>query len=102
MHWPKCRERFGLLLNTYLAYCGAPQRELCDMQNRLWAEDGIFAGICRKIQNNKGKGKAALKQLLHRELQSIRNTLPARHRLPIDPRLEVGRLVVDKCRVMSS
>ena len=40
--------------------------------------------------------------MLRERLNAIAAMLPARHQLPIDPRVEVGALIVEKCRVMSS
>ena len=93
---------FGLLLNEYLRHCGTGQRRLCELQQRLWSEEGMFAAVCRTVQAAKGKGKATLKSIMRRELEAIAAVLPDRHQLPIDPRIEVGLLKVEKCRVMSS
>ena len=43
---------------------------------------------------------ATLKSIMRRELEAIAAVLPDRHQLPIDPRIEVGLLKVEKCRLI--
>jgi hypothetical protein len=72
MHDPKSKERFGLLLSEYLRHCGTGQRRLCEQQQRLWSEDGMFANVCLAVQAVKGKGKAMCKKVREREREIMR------------------------------
>ncbi|OQR87150.1 phosphatidylinositol kinase [Achlya hypogyna] len=98
------KERYGLLLNTYVDVCSSKMRSILELQDRLFSEKGVFESICQEIKalHHAGKTKDEMKGLLHTRLEELNQTLPATYQLPIDPRVEVRRIVVKKAKIMSS
>ncbi|OQR89312.1 phosphatidylinositol kinase [Thraustotheca clavata] len=98
------KERYGLLLNTYVDVCSYKMRSILELQDRLFSEKGVFEGICQDIKSlaKEGKTKDELKAILHQKLEELNDQLPNAYQLPIDPRIEVRSIVVKKCKIMSS
>ena len=98
------RERYGLILNTYVDVCSLKMRSILELQDRLFSEKGAFEQICQEIKHlsHAGKTKDEIKAAMQYRLAELNETLPATYQLPLDPRVEVGKIVVKKCKIMSS
>ncbi|KAF0701278.1 Aste57867_8207 [Aphanomyces stellatus] len=98
------KERYGLLLNTYVDVCSHKMKSILEIQDVLFSEKGEFEQICQEIKHHAHKGatKDDLKKALRARLTELNKTLPNSYQLPIDPRVEVGKIIVHKCKVMSS
>ncbi|KAF0718350.1 Aste57867_1747 [Aphanomyces stellatus] len=98
---PQYHERFGLLLNALLDVVSPLTRGTLQLQDKLFSEGGMFSQLCQQVKRLGGyaEATAALPGLL----EQLNHRLPrVTFQLPIDPRVEVRRLVVDRCRIMSS
>ncbi|CAE7572366.1 pikB [Symbiodinium sp. KB8] len=93
---------FAHLLRAVTSQLPPLHRSLLSTQQALWGRQGAFARICEHVMLHKKAGKAKLKSIAQTALRALAVELPEKHVLPIDGRLEVGRLLVDKCRVMDS
>lgn len=73
-------------------------------QLALWGKSGAFARICAVVKAAKRRGfpKAKVVEVAREELKKLAERLPARMLLPLDSRMEVGRLIPEECRVMDS
>ena len=98
---PQFFERYGAFISEYLKLCGERQRAVVMEQDKLWSQHGAFARIARQIQATKAT-KARTKEILHKELRALQEQLPTTFQLPLNPRTEVRRLVIEECKVMSS
>ncbi|KAF0701277.1 Aste57867_8206 [Aphanomyces stellatus] len=98
------KERFGLLLNTYVDVCSRKMRSILELQDKLFSEGGAFEEICQLVKHlhHQGKGKDEIKAAMREQLAKLNETLPTSYQLPIDPRVEVGKILVHKCKIMSS
>ncbi|RHY12156.1 hypothetical protein DYB36_014052, partial [Aphanomyces astaci] len=98
------KERYGLLLNTYVDVCSHKMKTILEIQDKLFAEKGEFETICQEIKalHHRGVTGDDLKQALRDKLTELNPKLPNSYQLPIDPRVEVGKILVHKCKVMSS
>ncbi|ETV81011.1 hypothetical protein H257_06445 [Aphanomyces astaci] len=104
-HVPQHRERFGLLLNAYVDVCCAATRSMLHLQDTLFAEGGRLEVVCAEIKRLKASGASDkdMQASLHSQLDLLNAALPEHtYQLPVDSRVEVGKLVVPNCRVMSS
>ncbi|RHY00462.1 hypothetical protein DYB25_009890, partial [Aphanomyces astaci] len=104
-HVPQHRERFGLLLNAYVDVCCAATRSMLHLQDTLFAEGGRLEVVCAEIKRLKASGASDkdMQTSLHSQLDLLNAALPVHtYQLPVDSRVEVGKLVVPNCRVMSS
>ncbi|KAF0701279.1 Aste57867_8208 [Aphanomyces stellatus] len=98
------RERYGLLLNAYVDVCSQKMRVILELQDKLFSEKGEFEQICQQVKAwaHQGKTKDELKTLLREKLAILNQSLPSSYQLPLDPRVEVGKMVVKKCKIMTS
>ncbi|CAK4489965.1 unnamed protein product [Aphanomyces euteiches] len=98
------KERYGLLLNTYVDVCSHKMKSILEIQDELFSEKGAFERVCQEIKHLHHKGVTGndLKAELRKLLTELNSKIPASYQLPIDPRVEVGKMVINKCRVMSS
>ncbi|KAF0701280.1 Aste57867_8209 [Aphanomyces stellatus] len=98
------KERFGLLLNTYVDVCSRKMRSILKLQDMLFSEGGELEQICQLIKQLKHDKKSTkeMKEAMQARLTKLNETLPSSYQLPIDPRVEVGKILVDKCKIMSS
>ncbi|KDO31793.1 hypothetical protein SPRG_03713 [Saprolegnia parasitica CBS 223.65] len=44
------KERYGLLLNTYVDVCSTKMRSILELQDKLFSEKGVFEQICQEIK----------------------------------------------------
>ncbi|RHZ15675.1 hypothetical protein DYB26_002059 [Aphanomyces astaci] len=98
------KERYGLLLNTYVDVCSHKMRSILELQDKLFSERGEFEKICQLVKqlHHDGKSKDDVKAAMREQLGKLNETLPNSYQLPIDPRVEVGKILVHKCKIMSS
>ncbi|ETV71716.1 hypothetical protein H257_13145 [Aphanomyces astaci] len=98
------QERYGLLLNAYTDVCSLKMRGILELQDKLFAEKGEFERICQHVKAlaHAGKTKDEMVAALRERLTTLNETLPLSYQLPLDPRVEVGKIVVRKCKIMSS
>ncbi|CAK4610508.1 unnamed protein product [Aphanomyces euteiches] len=98
------RERFGTLLNTFLDVSSSKMRDILELQATLFSSTGKFEAICQFVKQLKANRKLLddIKVEMRKKLEELNETLPQSFQLPIDPRVEVGKLVVSKCKVMGS
>lgn len=101
-HHVQYRERYGVLLNGYLNVCSSKMRGILKLQDQLFSADGTFDKICQQIKAKKKEGAEEMKRVMRQELTALNEHFSGPFQLPIDPRIEVGRIIVSKCRVMDS
>ena len=94
MHLPKIAGRYGCLLESYLRGAGTHRREL-EMQGQLVDQLVSIAKELKEIKDHE-------KRLTYLRTHLADLTLPERFQLPLDPRYEVGGLIIDKCKFMDS
>ncbi|CAK4984726.1 unnamed protein product [Aphanomyces euteiches] len=101
---PQHQERFGLLLNSYVDVCSLKIHAILRFQEELFAEGGRLDKICIEVRRLKATNvsEREVTAKLHNLLDQLNETLPSSFQLPIDPRIEVGKLIVAKCYVMNS
>ncbi|RHY30050.1 hypothetical protein DYB32_004655 [Aphanomyces invadans] len=98
------KERYGLLLNAYVDVCSRKMRGILELQDKLFSEKGEFEQICQHVKTlaHAGTPKDEMVAALRERLTALNATLPTSYQLPLDPRVEVGKIVVQKCKIMSS
>lgn len=101
-HDEQYRERYAVILNSYLEVCGRKQSEILKLQDRLFSADGIFARICSMVKGRKKDGMEVMRKVMQDELGILNELLPNCFQLPLDSRIEVNKIVISKCRVMDS
>lgn len=94
MHLEEVGERYTLLLEAYLRGCGLQLNEL-KKQNEV---NQKLVRVAEKIKlaPNNAQRKTQLRELLQ-ELK-----LPSSFQLPLDERINVSNLIVEKCKFMDS
>ncbi|OQS06375.1 phosphatidylinositol kinase [Thraustotheca clavata] len=102
-YMPRWEERFRQVLQAYLSIVSKPMASILSLQEALFSPEGEFHRIARRIKKLKQNNNMheVTVQLRHM-LSDLNVLLPPSYQLPIDPRVEVGALLVDQCRVMSS
>lgn len=94
MHDPAIKERFGVILEEYLLHCGSHARDLLKQQ----AIVDQLLDIALKIKSTK---KSDIPTVLKEELGKLK--LPdSKFKLPLSTKIEVKKLIVEKCKVMNS
>ncbi|KAE9348851.1 Phosphatidylinositol 3-kinase 2 [Phytophthora fragariae] len=101
-HSDQYRERYGTILNTYLDVCSSKMRAILKLQDKLFSEGGMLERICQSVKAKKNDGAAEMKRAMQQGLEALNELLPGSFQLPLDPRIEVGKIIVSKCRVMDS
>ncbi|KAF0701276.1 Aste57867_8205 [Aphanomyces stellatus] len=99
------RERYGTLLNTFLDVSSSKMREILHLQASLFGSTGKLEAICQYVKQLKATTRKVLDEIkgeMRKKLDELNETLPPSFQLPIDPRVEVGKLIVSKCKVMGS
>jgi hypothetical protein len=91
--------RYKLLVDVYLRHCGAVQQQVLKDQDTMWGQNGLFVKVCEAVKRFHGGNRT---QFLREELTKLLPLLPHNTALPYDPRVRLGELVVDSCKVMSS
>ncbi|OQR87160.1 phosphatidylinositol kinase [Achlya hypogyna] len=100
---PRWAERFRLVLHAYLSVVSKPMASILALQEALFSPEGELHRIAQRVK--KLKQNASMHEVtvqLRHMLADLNVLLPPSYQLPIDPRVEVGALLVDQCRVMSS
>ena len=93
MHSPAIAERYGLMLESYLRGCGSHRKELLTQVKVI----DMLVAVALKI---KAADASVRLDVLRESLSSLK--LPSVFQLPLDPRLQVKGLVVEKCKYMDS
>ncbi|KAF0736215.1 hypothetical protein Ae201684P_006949 [Aphanomyces euteiches] len=96
------RERFGVLLNSFLDSCPAHVREMLEIQHKLFSQDGELDRLCRQLKSlgNGGMKVEELTKTLRERLATINtDLLRIQIPLPINAQLAVSDFVVGKCRL---
>jgi hypothetical protein len=101
-HNPRYKELYGTILNTYLDVCSQKMRAILKLQDKLFSAGGMFDRICQNVKAKKREGAEEMKRVAREGLAALNEILPSSFQLPIDPRIEVSRIIVEKCRVMDS
>ncbi|RLN48490.1 hypothetical protein BBJ28_00006767 [Nothophytophthora sp. Chile5] len=101
-HNDQYRERYGTILNAYLDVCSSKMRAILKLQDKLFSEGGMLERICQSVKAKKKDGAAEMKRAMQQGLEALNEILPGSFQLPLDPRIEVGKIIVSKCRVMDS
>uniref|UniRef100_M4BWC9 phosphatidylinositol 3-kinase n=1 Tax=Hyaloperonospora arabidopsidis (strain Emoy2) TaxID=559515 RepID=M4BWC9_HYAAE len=101
-HNDQYRERYGTILNAYLDVCSSKMRAILKLQDKLFAEGGMLERICQSVKAKRKDGAAEMKRAMQQGLEALNELLPGSFQLPLDPRIEVGKIIVSKCRVMDS
>ncbi|KAG1707471.1 hypothetical protein DVH05_026669 [Phytophthora capsici] len=101
-HNDQYRERYGTILNAYLDVCSSKMRAILKLQDKLFSEGGMLERICQSVKAKKKDGAAEMKRAMQQGLEALNELLPGSFQLPLDPRIEVGKIIVSKCRVMDS
>ncbi|RLN65676.1 hypothetical protein BBP00_00002690 [Phytophthora kernoviae] len=101
-HNDQFRERYGTILNAYLDVCSSKMRAILKLQDKLFSEGGMLERICQSVKAKKKDGAAEMKRAMQQGLEALNEILPGSFQLPLDPRIEVGKIIVSKCRVMDS
>ncbi|RLN48542.1 hypothetical protein BBJ29_003582 [Phytophthora kernoviae] len=101
-HNDQFRERYGTILNAYLDVCSSKMRAILKLQDNLFSEGGMLERICQSVKAKKKDGAAEMKRAMQQGLEALNEILPGSFQLPLDPRIEVGKIIVSKCRVMDS
>ncbi|KAG6612614.1 phosphatidylinositol 3 and 4-kinase-like protein [Phytophthora cinnamomi] len=101
-HSEQYRERYGTILNTYLDVCSSKMRAILKLQDKLFSEGGMLERICQSVKAKKNDGAVEMKRAMQQGLEALNELLPGSFQLPLDPRIEVGKIIVNKCRVMDS
>ena len=94
MHLPDVRERYGILLSSYLMLCGPMRSTLC---NQNLAQQA-FVRVAEDIKKIKDKDERL--KVLRERLHDI--IIPSSYSLPLNPRIVCGNLKVEKCKYMDS
>ena len=88
MHLPDVRERYGILLSSYLMLCG-PMRSTLFSQN---IAQQAFVSVAEDIKLIKGSQERL--DVLRRELRDI--IIPSTYSLPLNPRVVCANLKVNR------
>lgn len=96
--------RYQLLVEAYLRHCGPLQKQLLAEQTVMWGPSGLLAGVCSKVKafKKEGNNKVRVREFVRAELAKIKPQLPVASPLPYDPRVRLGELEVEECKVMDS
>ena len=95
-------QRYAMYIQALVKQLPSSVNSEISAQQQLWSRNGFFAQVCEFMQEHKKLGRDKRKELLQRVLKNNMHMVPTRHTLPIDGRVEVGRLRVDGCNVLDS
>ncbi|CCI42710.1 unnamed protein product [Albugo candida] len=101
-HHEQYRERYGVLLNGYLAVCSQKMRGILQLQDKVFSYGGLLDQICQHIKARKKEGWDEMRRVMQEQLAVLNENLPPSFQLPLDPRIEVGKIIIDKCRILDS
>jgi phosphatidylinositol-4,5-bisphosphate 3-kinase len=95
IHVEEISERYGLLMEAYLRGCGPHLKELKAQDEFLKK----LVSVANHIKNSKDSDR--MKELKE-QIIKINQSFPPKLVLPLNPRIEVSGLKVDKCKYMDS
>jgi Phosphatidylinositol 3- and 4-kinase/Phosphoinositide 3-kinase family, accessory domain (PIK domain)/Phosphoinositide 3-kinase C2/PI3-kinase family, ras-binding domain len=104
MHSADYCERYTLMLEEYLSFCGGHAEELRKQHLAVLHLQQIASSVV-KWKRSTSDSDATVKQKYHELLHRLNEHFFERigsFQLPLDPRYRATTLVVDKCRYMSS
>nr|CCA14529.1 phosphatidylinositol kinase putative [Albugo laibachii Nc14] len=101
-HNEQYRERYGVLLSGYLAVCSQKMRAILQLQDKVFSFGGLLDQICQQIKARKKEGWDEMRRVMQEQLAILNETLPLSFQLPLDPRIEVRKIIIDKCRILDS
>ena len=81
--------------------CSATQLAILEQQGRLWGQHGLFVKVCDAVKKFPG-GKKGETAFARDELRKLSSQLPTNTVLPFDPRVRLGELEIEECKVMGS
>jgi hypothetical protein len=93
MHIPSIAERYGLMLESYLRGCGSHRKELRDQVKAM----DLLVEVAVKIKLIPSATRLKAQREMLAALQ-----FPPVFQLPLDPRLQVSGLRIEKCKFMDS
>jgi CRP-like cAMP-binding protein len=94
MHQPHVRDRFGVLIDTYLKHCGEHRLALGHQQYVLERLNAVSVVV------KNAKGRQQRLEVARKGLANI--VFPRQFQLPIRPTFLAGGIIPEKCKVMSS
>lgn len=101
MHNPLLFSRYGLMLRRFLVHAG--EAVVAEIRNQETLVRILRGAVSRaKVRGREGMPKAEQRQALHTDLQSLVDQIPRGLRLPVDPAMQVDKLIVEKCAVFGS
>nr|XP_039271894.1 phosphatidylinositol 4,5-bisphosphate 3-kinase catalytic subunit gamma isoform-like isoform X1 [Styela clava] len=100
MENPHVSHRYSVLLEAYLRGCGKDMIiKLSDQAKAIGCLKTISLNVVSKLRHGLGGSKMA--ELLREELRNV-GDFPDSFQAPYDPRITLGRLIVEKSKVMDS
>lgn len=87
-----------LLFRAWRWLVRATQRRILLDQEVLWGQHGLFAKVCDLVKKFPG-GKKGESAYAREELRRLRPQLPSSSVLPFDPRVRLGDLDIEECKV---
>ncbi len=100
VHAPHCCERFGLILEEYLSYAGRFTVELRKQASAVLRLQRIAEMVVRLKRDHGYSDPEAMKEY-SKECEKLNKDFfkpMGKFQLPLDPKIEVTQLVVEKCR----
>jgi len=95
IHNHEVRERFGIILDAYLSFCGSHKALL----RRQLLVDDLLHRVAVDTANTKSAKRL---EFCRDELTKVNGQLPSKFQLCLSPRFECKKLKIEKCKVMSS
>lgn len=83
-----------------LSVHSATQRRILLDQEVLWGQHGLFAKVCDLVKRFPG-GKKGESAYAREELRRLAPQLPRSSVLPFDPRVRLGDLDIEECKVLT-
>jgi CRP-like cAMP-binding protein len=99
LHIPGSSHRFKLLVNIFLRHCGGYRRALghqCFILQKLQQVQNAIKALPNSATSNEKK------MALHKQVRAMNKIFPRSYRLPLRAAMKMGKMQVEKCRVMSS
>ncbi|XP_057712889.1 phosphatidylinositol 4,5-bisphosphate 3-kinase catalytic subunit gamma isoform [Corythoichthys intestinalis] len=97
---PYFRQRMAVVLEAYLMGCGQAMLDSFALQVQAVEALQEVAFMIKKIYTDKRDLPPSASQRLQEFLRD--SPLPNEFLLPLDPRIKVGQILLDKCKVMAS
>eukprot|EP01083_Nonionella_stella_P014829 41526_1 len=94
-------EKFGLLMEEYLLHAGQHSEELF-MQNLFLKRLEVIAHKVQSAKRSTNNAADTVKRLFRRELTKLNRDYSSNIQMPVNPRWHAKKIVVEKCRYMSS